>query len=126
MLSPTKLDERTNWVSVAAGGKNSFAVNAAGELYGGGREHGWEFMDKKISPDRKIKDGRDKLIRFPSRIGDAANWKSVFVSNIFHDTRENTIYGLAMDTNQHLYSWGDNSKGQLGTIVIPRPSLSVH
>lgn len=126
VYSPTKLDERTNWVSAAAGGKNSFAVNAAGELYGGGREHSWKFMDEKISPEGKIKDGRDKLIRFPSRIGDAANWKSVFVSNIFHDTRENTIYGLAMDTNQHLYSWGDNSKGQLGTIVIPLPSLSVH
>ena len=126
VFSPTKLDERTNWMSVAAGGKNSFAVNAAGELYGGGREHSWKFMDEKISPGRKIKDGRDKLIRFPSRIGDAANWKSVFVSNIFHDTRENTIYGLAMDTNQHLYSWGDNSKGQLGTIVMPIPSPSVH
>lgn len=127
VYSPTKLDERTNWVSAAAGGKNSFAVNAAGELYGGGREHNsWKFMDEKISPDRKIKDGRDKLIRFPARIGDAANWKSVFVSNIFHDTRENTIYGLAMDTNQHLYSWGDNSNGQLGTIVVPLPSLSVH
>ena len=124
--SPTKLDERTNWVWAAAGGKNSFAVNTAGELYGGGsEENGWKFMDK-ISSDRKIKDSGRKLIRFPSRIGDAANWKSVFVSNTPDESKLNIMYGFAMDTNQHLYSWGDNSKGQLGKIVLPLPSLSVH
>ncbi|PWG78537.1 RCC1 domain-containing protein, partial [Pararcticibacter amylolyticus] len=93
-LVPTKLNNDTDWASMACGMAHAVAIKKNGELWAWGTNIYGNFGD-----------GTTTNSFVPKRIGTAQDWQAVSLT---------AQHVLALKTNGDLYSWGVNSKGQLG------------
>ena len=84
------------WTTIAGGGNTSFGIRDDYSLYSWG---------DNTNGHLGINNGTDTSRNYPTIIQPSANWIGV-ASGINH--------ALALDYNNFLYSWGDNTYGQLG------------
>jgi alpha-tubulin suppressor-like RCC1 family protein len=94
---PTQVGAGTNWASVAAGGYSTLAVKTDGTLWS------WGYNSNGQLGLGSSGAGTDKNV--PTQVGAGTNWASVSAGG---------YYTLAVKTDGTLWSWGDNSNGQLG------------
>jgi uncharacterized repeat protein (TIGR03803 family) len=101
---------------IAAGTDFSLALQADGTLWGWGVD----------SPSYQLGNNSTASIRFPTNVS-SAFCNEVNISNLV-TVAAGYDYGLAVDSNGDLWSWGDNQYGQLGngTYLSPQqvPSSS--
>ncbi|MDR0850165.1 MAG: InlB B-repeat-containing protein [Christensenellaceae bacterium] len=101
-LSPVKItnSDGTQWVSIAGGFNNAFAIDTADNLWAWGRNNCGQLGDGTTT-DRHS----------PVKITNSDNTQWVLVSTAGNANGDHT---LAIDTAGNLWSWGYNNYGQLG------------
>lgn len=88
------------WVSIAAGGNQSFGITSNGGLYAWGSNIEGQLGTGAILSSNDLR----KLV--PTQVGTATNWSTV-AAGLSHT--------LAINTLGELYAFGRNREGQLGT-----------
>jgi alpha-tubulin suppressor-like RCC1 family protein len=94
--SPVQIGNGTNWSSVTAGHFSSFAIKDDGTIWAWGNN----FYGQ-------LGDGTTTESNIPIQIGTDTNWSSVVVG-------DGGDFTVAIKTDGTLWTWGDNSFGQLG------------
>jgi hypothetical protein len=92
-MAPGQVGSDSDWVAIAAGYEDSFAIKADGSLYA------WGYNDSG-----KLGDGTSTARPLPVKIA-GSNWVAVSAGG-FHT--------VALKTDGSLWAWGSNQKGQLG------------
>lgn len=93
---PTQIGTANDWDTVCAGADHTLALKTDGTLWA------WGYNYYGTLGDGTYGDLTDK--HSPIQIGTATDWKSITASNC----------SLALKTDNSLWSWGDNTLGQLG------------
>jgi len=93
--SPVQIGALTNWLSVAAGVYHILAIKTNGTLWA------WGYNNVQT----QLGDGTAISRSSPVQIGALTNWASIGTAG---------YTSFAITTSGALYSWGRNSKGQLG------------
>lgn len=97
--SPVQIGALTDWNQASAGGA-SFGIRTNGTLWSWG-ENTFGILGTSISTSLKYSS--------PIQVGALTNWKKVKVAK---DTTQTSV--IALTTAGTIFSWGDNSAGQLG------------
>jgi alpha-tubulin suppressor-like RCC1 family protein len=94
--SPVQVGALTDWVSAAAGYKNTLAVKSNGTLWSWGGNYSGQL-------------GLNNTTNYssPKQVGALTNWAQVFCS-----TQEGCAF--AIKTNNTIWSWGSGNNGALG------------
>jgi alpha-tubulin suppressor-like RCC1 family protein len=106
--SPVQFGSQSNWSYVSCGGFNTFAINSSGEL--------WATGDNSVSGP--LGDNTIVTRSSPVQIGTSTTWKTV--SGSYAGT-----HTIAINTDGTLWTWGNNSAGQLGDGTIAKKSSPV-
>ena len=93
--SPVQVGVATNWSKVKCGTWHTMAIKTDGTLWGFGINN----------PYYHLGDGTTTQRNSPVQIGTATNWSNMFIA---------VAHTFASKTDGALYSWGENSFGQLG------------
>ena len=98
--TPYLISETTKWKVVYTTAYNAFAIDENGYLYGwGNNEVGQLGLGNTTNQYTPIKIN-------------ASKWKTIYPMIRYS---ESDSFVFAIDENDHLYSWGKNDKGSLGT-----------
>jgi alpha-tubulin suppressor-like RCC1 family protein len=93
-LAPVRVGTDSDWASVAAGEKRSFAIKTDGSLWGwGSNANGY------------LGDGTEQARSQPTRLGTATGWTAVATK---------WDHTLALQADGSLWGWGSNFWNQLG------------
>ncbi|MBG8554194.1 RCC1 domain-containing protein [Hymenobacter guriensis] len=92
--SPTQIGTATNWVSAAAGGSHTAAVQVDGSLWAWGNNDQGQLGLNNISSQTS-----------PQQVGTVTNWASVAAGD---------SHTVAVRADGSLWAWGSNGSGQLG------------
>ncbi|MCB0644180.1 MAG: HYR domain-containing protein, partial [Phaeodactylibacter sp.] len=100
VFSPTQIPG--NWVDVESGnGNHVLAINNLGELYAWGLNGDGQLGQGSITPFETT----------PQQVSvSGVNWIDIGAGN---------KTSVALASNGTLYSWGDNTNGKLGSLVVP-------
>lgn len=107
--TPTRIGNASNWVTVIAGDRRGAALAGDGTLWAWGQNGVGELGDGTAGNAR----------RSPVRIGDGSMWSKLAAGG---------QHFVALTSNGRLWSWGDNSDGQLGNggnVYVSTPMTSV-
>ena len=96
--TPTQVGTADNWVYYSARNDSSAAINSDGELFVWGRNNHGQLGDAGVPV------GAAAYSPIPVQMGTADDWVRVRTGN----------HTLAFNTAQELFSWGQNTNGQLG------------
>ena len=97
---PTRVGTADNWVLVVSASGGSHAINTYGQLYTFGANQ----AQRGLGPRPNIVDSSSVTV--PTRITNPArDWR--------HVSARSSV-SAAITTDNHLYTWGSNSNGQLG------------
>ncbi len=99
--TPTTVNSDTDWAAVAAGANHVLALKTNGTLWAWGINDYGELGNAAQSPTA--------YSSVPVQIGTDMDWKTIAVGD---------MHSLAIKTNGTLWSWGDNSYGQLGVTCL--------
>jgi alpha-tubulin suppressor-like RCC1 family protein len=97
--SPVQVGALTTWVQVACGYKNSGAIQSNGTLWMCG-----------YNADGVLGIGNTASVSTFVQVGSISNWASVSIGSV--------NFAMAIQSTGTLWSWGNNSKGQLGLNTI--------
>ena len=104
VTTPIRVGTADNWTQVATAAGGALALNADGEIYAWGANWNSSQMGQGgVQPPAAYLTGNS--ISRPARVGTANNWMFVSFSG---------MNALAINTDGHLYVWGNNSDGQIG------------
>jgi alpha-tubulin suppressor-like RCC1 family protein len=98
VLAPTQVASGSLWTSVAAGDSHTLAVKSDGKLFSWGYNSSGQLGNGTLSSS-----GTHALV--PTQVGTATNWVSVSAG---------WTHSAALNVQKALYTWGDNTYGQLG------------
>jgi len=106
-LTPTRVGTGANWVSVAAGGSHTLAIQTDGSLWAWGANWSGQLgVGGATGPSINWDDSYGyEVLLTPTRIGVDADWASVVVGG---------SHTLATRTDGTLWAWGGNWFGHLG------------
>lgn len=96
---PLKVGTANNWVSVSAGSRHVLAIKADGTLWAWGYNYFGQLGNGTTS-------GFSEGNPTPTQIGTANNW--TYISSGYN-------HNLALKADGSLWSWGENTLGQVGT-----------
>ena len=103
--SPVQVGARTDWKTVASSGYNTFALTTDGTMFGWGA-NSWGQLGQGDVISRSS----------PVQVGAASSWAQVVSGGSGNST-------VALTKTGKLYSWGLNTKGELGLgDILPRSS----
>ncbi len=85
----------SGWSSVQGGGDFSFAIAGNGTIYAWGNDNNGQLGNGIVSG----------AVPNPTQIGNSNNWKSIFTG---------TRHAVGIKSDGTLFTWGNNSNGQLG------------
>jgi alpha-tubulin suppressor-like RCC1 family protein len=97
----------TSWITVSAGGSQSFGITSLGVLYGWGNNADGELGDSTLATK-----SLPVLVSGPA----ATSWASV-AAGFYHT--------LGITTEGRLYAWGYNTSGQVGDLTVIQKSVPV-
>lgn len=97
--SPTQVGTDTNWATCSAGGAFAVAIKSNGTI--------WSWGDNSVGQLGLGSAGGTHLS--PAQIGSGTDWRSVSASSGFAGN-----FVLAIKSGGTIWSWGDNSFGELG------------
>jgi alpha-tubulin suppressor-like RCC1 family protein len=102
--TPSPIGVDSDWITVAAGGKQTLAIKSNGTLWGWGK-----------NATCQLGLGDVLTRKTPTPIGTDSDWQTVATGGAWW-TQYNQFYGytLAVKTNGILWAWGYNNYGQLG------------
>ncbi|MDQ2770240.1 MAG: T9SS type A sorting domain-containing protein [Bacteroidota bacterium] len=107
-LTPLRIGTVTTWVKLAASQNHILALRTDGSLWGWGSSFG------------QAGDTQNNYHATPLRIGTATDWTAITASQ--YGSYSN--FSLAQKSNGTLWSWGNNSHGQLGyATALPYSAL---
>ncbi|MCZ8197615.1 MAG: T9SS type A sorting domain-containing protein [Flavobacterium sp.] len=95
--TPVQIGTDTDWASITAGSLVSLAIKTNGTLYGWGSDAYGLNGQNNVNPAI--------IFNSPTQVGTDSNWKEV---------NTNYAHVVAVKTNGTLWSWGQNSYGELG------------
>ena len=98
ILSPTRIGTLNTWVHINAGAEHNFAIKDDGTLWGWGK-----------NDDGQVGTGTTNDHATPRPIGNADNWEMVVAAGA-----EDGEHSLGIKEDNTLWSWGDDTDGQLG------------
>ena len=94
MITPSKIDNSTDWKLVPAGGLFSLAMKTGNTIWSWGYNvHG------------QLGDGTNSNQYIPAKVDNTNNWQSISAGNY-------RTFSLKMDST--LWGWGDNTSGAWG------------
>lgn len=100
--APTKIGTATTWVAVSAGKSHTVALKKDGTLWAWGSNASGELGNGTVDPSN-----------VPVQVGVAknyfTNWTAVSAGG---------VHNVARRADGTIWSWGDNTKGQLGRVVL--------
>lgn len=97
-LVPTQVESDNKWISVSAGGKHAIALKNDGSLWTWGYNYFGQLGNGTVS-------GWSAASPTPTKVGNDTNWTSISAG---------TNHNLALKSNGTLWSWGENTLGQVG------------
>ena len=99
--SPIQIGNFTNWDFIAVSQSNMLAIKTDGTLWGwGNNQYG------------QIGNGTTTSYSSPIQIGSLTNWKQVSLNGEY--ISNNYFFSSGIQTNNTLWTWGNNQYGQLG------------
>ena len=97
LSSPVQVGALTNWAKITAGQRFSVAIKTDGTMWS------WGYNSNTFLQLGCV--GTTSYISSPTQIGDSTNWATV---------NSGWCHSLAIKTDGTLWSWGGNSRGQIG------------
>ena len=101
-LTPTLVDNRTDWAAVSVGTYHTVALDKSGRLWGWGQNVAGQLGDDDIGRDLF---GNRVNQTTPALIGNKSNWSAVSAGS---------RHTVALDGGGGLWAWGWNAYGQVG------------
>ncbi|MBI9105067.1 MAG: chitobiase/beta-hexosaminidase C-terminal domain-containing protein [Spirochaetales bacterium] len=102
-LSPVQIGTKSDWATVAAGGRTSYAIDTNGKLYAWGNGSNGA-LDGTVRADYST----------PTQIGTGIIWAKVSASLGTQAGNFMDSHVLALSADGGLYAWGNNSYSQIG------------
>jgi alpha-tubulin suppressor-like RCC1 family protein len=111
--SPVKVGTATTWVSASAGQYHSLAVKKDGSLWAWGRNFDGQLGDTELTDPATAPVDRNT----PTQEAKLATTWSLAAAGAAHS--------IGLQTDGTIWTWGGNTRGQLGRVPEPDPTATV-